>query len=731
MQSSYLRIAVLLTLLGLLTAQDMMAQAQVQNETVTTRGRLWETISNDGWIGSLGAWDYLVATPLGLFPGFQGYRHPVGSEFNAINTFANANMHNFRSGVWIAVKDMTVPGTPPGYAPTPADFEVFLSGHQNAPYGAQSVRDPIVRRQNFIESPDYDPTLPEEYTEATWNTNTGLTITRRSYVWSFPGFSDFIIYDYVFKNTGNIVSPLTGVVVPNFPQQTLRDVYFGFHSGIAVSTKSQINFYCELTAVQAGSFGWLPPSYHDFYHESADGTLMFSYNYDGGQFPPPWNPYCVKGNQAWRQEQRFGVELMSPAAFGWLALHATPISLQGQRATARPDVRRIDVHKGGLLGGRALDLEFFRLNSRPKSDFHAFLREATRQEQLGNNGNRMNFFTLSYGPYTIPPAAEVRIVLAEIAGVMDYNEIVRGDPEGMFPDSTIAAIYRNAENARRAVQWGLGATTDGMPLAAAVPSPPPAPDVDAVNASVGTERAVIAVTWDRASRDARIMDGGGNLFFDGSRDIDGYRIYRSRDFQYVSETQPPVMRGAAWSLLVDIPVAEVQQYWNDEVGRYLYEDESVDFGFSYSYYVAAYRNQSGSWTAPNGTVVTNLGPMESGSVRRTPATSARPGPVDSFDIYAVPNPFVFGEPGRTFGRNEVQFRNLPRDATIRIYGISGDLIRVLEHGADARGNVSGSIEWDLTSDSGLMVAPGLYIYHVQSRTEGLDRAFTGKVMIIR
>jgi hypothetical protein len=144
--------------------------------------------------------------------------------------------------------------------------------------------------------------------------------------------------------------------VPNVEafQQTLRDVYFAFHSGVSVSTKSQINFYTDLLCVQAGAFGWQPP-YHDFYHIEDNETLFFSTNYNGGREPPPWNCGYVKDNRAW--EQKFGPELHSPAAFGWLMVHADSRT-NTPRATPRPDVYRIDNHKGNP--SRPQDLEFFK-----------------------------------------------------------------------------------------------------------------------------------------------------------------------------------------------------------------------------------------------------------------------------------------------------------------------------------------------------------------------------------
>ena len=177
------------------------AAAQGKAELIHQRGRIWENVANDGWIGSLGAWDYLVSAPLGLFPGFTGFQHPLGNENNAINTFANANMHDFRSGVWIVAKDMNRPGPPPIYAPTPTAYELYTSGLQEGAYGVEQTRAPLEMKQNFIENPGFDPLLPEELITATWNTSVGVTVTRRSYTWSYPAFRDFIIYDYVFKNT--------------------------------------------------------------------------------------------------------------------------------------------------------------------------------------------------------------------------------------------------------------------------------------------------------------------------------------------------------------------------------------------------------------------------------------------------------------------------------------------------------------------------------------------------
>ncbi|HEX9659634.1 MAG TPA: hypothetical protein VGA18_05005, partial [Rhodothermales bacterium] len=496
------------------------------------------------------------------------------------------------------------------------------------------------------------------------------------------------------------------------------------------STKSQINFHSELSAVQAGAFGWQPP-YHDYYYLSNDGTLAFSYNVNGGAAPPPFDPFPVKDGEAWKVP--FGDELQSPAGFGVLALYADPTG-STPRTSAKPDVLRIDVHKGGQLNGRDVDLEFFKTTEGSPQEYFELVTSPDLQPQLGNTGNRFNIYTLSYGPYRIAPGQKVRIVYAEIAGVMDYAAAVAGDPDGLFPDATIDAVVQNAAAARQAVQWGIGANVDGIDIVADAPEPPPSPQADAVNASAGTEKAAIAVTWDDVAERTSFVDGSGGVFYDGLNDLDGYRIYRSDDFQYTSDTEPPVFRGAYWELVEDIPKASFGDLFDSELGRYRYVDEDVDFGRRFGYYVSAYVSNPGTWTSANGTVVSNLPELESGDQNRSQPANAVAGPVSSFDIYAVPNPFVFGDASRSFGMSDpfrIEFRNLPERANIRIYTIAGDLVRTIRHGPDERGNVSGTAVWDQRTDSGLIVAPGLFIYHVDSRTEGLDATFVGKVMIIR
>jgi len=102
------------------------------------------------------------------------------------------------------------------------------------------------------------------------------------------------------------------------------------------------------------------------------------------------------------------------------------------------------------------------------------------------------------------------------------------------------------------------------------------------------------------------------------------------------------------------------------------------------------------------------------------------------NIYVVPDPYVvsaswekplFYSSGR--GERRVDFVNLPQECTIRIYSASGKLVKTLEHSGTGS---NGSHPWDLTTDDGLTVSFGIYIFHVDAPGIGSK---IGKFAIIK
>ena len=97
------------------------------------------------------------------------------------------------------------------------------------------------------------------------------------------------------------------------------------------------------------------------------------------------------------------------------------------------------------------------------------------------------------------------------------------------------------------------------------------------------------------------------------------------------------------------------------------------------------------------------------------------------NIKVVPNPYVVTnqfEPLNPFstgrGPRVLQFTNLPPQCTIRIYTVSGKLVRTIEHNMGSNDAVgpeellNGIASWDLESEDNLTVSYGVYLYHIEA-----------------
>ncbi|MCU7495451.1 MAG: hypothetical protein HF311_08275, partial [Ignavibacteria bacterium] len=432
----FFRIKLYLPVLLLLAAVFSNPVFAQQNSATHTRGKLWETLYNWGFIGDPGAWDYTETTGIGFYPGFPGFTYPNNEEL-ANGFITDANFHNFRSGPWIIVKDVQVP-VAPNFDPEQKDFAMYHASLATGDNGVLNTIPPFSVKENFVGSADFNPLLPEEMNTITFNTSTGITVTQRSMAWSYPGYHDFIIYDYTFKNTGQMVVSSVNKTF-NIPQ-TLKEVWFVFHSGINVSTKGMLNFHYNsnflASAAPAGGFGWHPGNGYFNYYSVEDeapndgkGLLYYSRHYNGGREPAPWDKYGLKTN--WQDQlkvkKEWAPELQDPSAFGFEFLYRTPP--QGAASQdpfdADPSFFNIYSDEGDKFAGKTVDFESFGLNTFSLKELYDFARHDKRP---ANKGNLYCWYTSSFGPYTLAVGDSVRIILAEVAGVMDLKQVQMGDP---------------------------------------------------------------------------------------------------------------------------------------------------------------------------------------------------------------------------------------------------------------------------------------------------------------
>jgi hypothetical protein len=92
-------------------------------------------------------------------------------------------------------------------------------------------------------------------------------------------------------------------------------------------------------------------------------------------------------------------------------------------------------------------------------------------------------------------------------------------------------------------------------------------------------------------------------------------------------------------------------------------------------------------------------------------------------VNIVPNPYWAFNPGERDPINRfIRLTNLPGSgATVRIFTLAGELVRVINDAARTTDGTNGLqyANWDLRNDAGIPVASGIYIVHVEVAGVGI------------
>ena len=120
------------------------------------------------------------------------------------------------------------------------------------------------------------------------------------------------------------------------------------------------------------------------------------------------------------------------------------------------------------------------------------------------------------------------------------------------------------------------------------------------------------------------------------------------------------------------------------------------FGYEYKYTVQA-QDYAGSLSAAAGDNKFDIVPASS--------------PVENLDeVRVVPNPLFVGTRWDKYSEvSEVKFNHIPGECTIKIFNINGDLLREIAHD-----NGLAWASWDLLTKYNQEIAPGMYIYVIES-----------------
>ena len=151
-------------------------------------------------------------------------------------------------------------------------------------------------------------------------------------------------------------------------------------------------------------------------------------------------------------------------------------------------------------------------------------------------------------------------------------------------------------------------------------------------------------------------------------------------------------------------------------------------GFAYWYAVTWFAAHIDPVSNPPRAEIFDMQTIEEGMYDGNPLYPSRDARVETpllGAVRVVPNPYnpSAAHDKQAFpGEPRVQFVNLPAQAKVDIYTVSGDLVRSLRHEEQ-----DDSLDWDLKNGRGEDVAPGIYLYYVET-TGGTA---TGRFVIVR
>ncbi len=710
---------------------------------VHRRGLLHQTVYNTGELGRA----YNAGGT--IQEGFPSMEWPP-SSFMILDRTRYPGQHNsLGSGIWLA-------GTRPNgrlYALCGAVSDnngnpVTVTGVYSTPISIERIENyPVLANGNL--NPAYNPDEAEEIITARWSTPVGLTVTRTSRAWSFPGYDSFIIYEYEFHNTTT---------------DTISDIFIVFANTFAPSMFGYQRNHGQWTEA---AFRGQPPNGLGDQFARFDLKRYMSYNHDREGVPEQvyFNQWRTPGNRG---------GLNSPQAVGMMVLYSDYANLARKNQTKQVWVTQSDsagiwdqnnrvkqpfllrYENGNLPDTKTIPWMDPALQRKTSpftgaTDSTRFVTQYVAKEWEYWKGRTKGSTNLSwwqpvsraYGfyPYILPPNQRMRFSVAEVAG---YGPGVAGDriykdmggnvragvDAGAFfnpvpswydtlqyaylgskpyigstylknnplPWYVTPGVVSIRDVADRSIQMYTGRplvkhdTLQYEPTAApqtgrynTIPIPIPSPVIRVENTRAGVNKII----W--------------------GPQVEAFKTPRLRaGFKHYEVLRAPHPLGP-WKVIDSVRVRDVRYFENSE---YSVLDTESNIGEFVTYAVVSVDSLGGK------SGMTNI---------RTHETQAPSAPTLG-KVYVIPNPLIVtsglggSDPGGEV-TDRIQFVGLTKRCTIRIFSYTGQLINTIEHERDTYGN-----PWYQISRNNQMVASGVYYFVVEDKETGA-RA-NGKFIVI-
>ncbi|MFZ2325100.1 MAG: T9SS type A sorting domain-containing protein [Ignavibacteriaceae bacterium] len=399
-------LAISLSLVTSLSAQVRNADFKIHD-----RGELWETMKDNGTIGA--------PNPTNRFENYPSMDWPGGP--NVMNK-DDQRSYSAGSGMWIGGKRN--------------DGSIFFT--ENGPFNFvdNGTFETIVKADNFLGSPSYNPAEAEQIITAKWKTSENISVERNSRAWSFPLLNNFIICEYVITNQNS--APVTDVYIgfPNLIRPSYQD--FVVHNGWG-DDFNRTDEFVAYDSTRNMLYSW-------------DDTPNFSIPNDIGNF---WEA---------------AGELRTTGYSGFSFLYADPAS------DNRPQPS--NVFWAQLLNNES----FLTIQSSSAQSLYNILNGTDKSLQANAGDHLTPFMLMSAGPYSLAPGAAIKIVVAEAVNGIPLEKALLGL-------SSQSLLHFGSDSLSSSVDRAKILYQNNYQVAAV---PPPSPEIDIYSLP---SNQTIAVTW--------------------------------------------------------------------------------------------------------------------------------------------------------------------------------------------------------------------------------------------
>lgn len=714
-------------------------QAQLFDEAVVDVGNVGLTVTNAGFLGN----PSIRNNPDGP-PSFE---YPLDSGIE----------HLFEAGLWVGARraDGSI-SVRTGAVTTSGGYQAGAAGYEFA------QRDFILERSSLPTSEAFTPQAVSQQDYLTAFTDTarfvpgtsilmpdpqgrlGIEVSSRSYAWSFPFTEYFVILEYEIANIS--ADTLYDVSAGLWHDLVVRNIITSGETGTAFFNKGGLGSqgYPEYDAVTGELVDAAPDSQFVSYAFNAGGQEETLNTYGSFAFlgadweetpgqarffhPFVADEYVADGYAAPRLNPRW-----------WLFSDNDPNLGRPQNDAER--YRRMQTPYPDPAS------PLYETQAAYEQARDAFF-ERLRTDGQNAQGNWIGLTPIGPVPF-LAPGASLTVTFAAVAALKP--EEFQGQAGKPIDTEESRAILRN--NVAWAMQTYAGEDLNyngrldpgedingnGVLDRFLIPEPPQSPNV-----RVEIESGAVTLYWDRSAEES--VDP-----VTGIQDFEGYRIYRSDpgddlggdifgQASLVAQYDRPGNRTGFNNGFDAIRLDEPVTFPGDTTAyHYRYREEGLLNGWQYAFAVTAIDEGD-----PDAGLPSFESSRSFNAVRVFPGTAPVTDGSEAVGVYPNPYSVRAAWDGATTRTRKLYFNNLPPRCRIRVYTVTGEIVKEIEHDADANpgdirwfdtfagGNrrmAGGEHAWDILSENDLRISTGLYLFSVEDHDTGATQ--TGKFVIIQ